>query len=238
MCNAYEQQVSYAQYRKAIEALELSTPSTESKTDVSKSDEIRIGDIGPVLRAAGNGVEIVHMRFGWPPPRPKAGPVFNFKSDKRHFEDLRRCVIILSGFFEFTGTKYPKTKHRFTLKGSAVMGIAGLWSEDDDGTLSFTMLTTALRARFSFLAWNFFAMGRGDGVLAGHWRLVRRGLDAAAPRCVRTRSDRGVAGIINVASGSARILATQAGELVSTVRSPVRPGFMTIVIVQPGDTSL
>ena len=143
MCNAYEQQVSHAQYRKAIDALELATPASESSADVVQSDEIRIGDMGPVLRAAGNGVELVPMRFGWPPPRPKAGPVFNFKSDRRSFVDSRRCVIVLSGFFEFTGTKYPKAKHRFSLKDSPVMGIAGLWSEDEDGALSFTMLTTA-----------------------------------------------------------------------------------------------
>jgi putative SOS response-associated peptidase YedK len=78
--------------------------------------DIRIGDTGPVLRAAGNGVELVLMRFGFPPPRPKAGPIFNFKSDGRHFADSRRCVIVLSGFFEFTGSKYPKTKHRFALR--------------------------------------------------------------------------------------------------------------------------
>jgi putative SOS response-associated peptidase YedK len=140
MCNAYEQHVTEAQYRRAIEALELSPPPPEA---LATSGEIRIGDQGPVLRAAGNGVELVLMRFGWPPPRPKAGPVFNFKSDQRSFADSRRCVIVLSGFFEFTGTKYPKAKHRFSLKGSPVMGIAGLWSEDDAGALSFTMLTTA-----------------------------------------------------------------------------------------------
>jgi putative SOS response-associated peptidase YedK len=83
------------------------------------------------------------MRFGFPPPRPKAGPVFNFKSDGRRFADSRRCLILLSGFFEFTGTKYRKAKHRFTLAGSDVMAIAGLWSEAADGELSFTMLTTA-----------------------------------------------------------------------------------------------
>lgn len=140
MCNAYEQQVSHAQYRKAIEALELAAPPSEA---LETSGEVRIGDMGPVLRATGNGVELVLMRFGWPAARPKAGPVFNFKSDKRDFSDSRRCVIVLSGFFEFTGTKYPKTKHRFSLKGSPMMGIAGLWSEDKDGALSFTMLTTA-----------------------------------------------------------------------------------------------
>jgi putative SOS response-associated peptidase YedK len=141
MCNAYEQQVSHADYRKAIEALELAATSGEDALDTS--GEVRIGDMGPVLRAAGNGVELLLMRFGWPPPRPKSGPVFNFKSDKRSFADSRRCVIVLSGFFEFTGTKYPKAKHRFSLKGSPIMGIAGLWSEDEGGALSFTMLTTA-----------------------------------------------------------------------------------------------
>jgi putative SOS response-associated peptidase YedK len=68
--------------------------------------------------------------------------VFNFKSDGRSFADSRRCVVVLSGFFEFTGSKYPKPKHRFALKESPLIGIAGLWSEDKDGALSFTVLTT------------------------------------------------------------------------------------------------
>ena len=138
MCNDYEQHVTEAQYRKAIAALELAAGDASA---LVAADDIRIGDSGPVLRAAGNGVELVSMRFGFPPPRPKAGPVFNFKSDGRDFSDSRRCVVVLSGFFEFTGSKYPKTKHRFALKDSAVMGIAGLWSAAEDGALSFTMLT-------------------------------------------------------------------------------------------------
>lgn len=142
MCNAYEQQVAYADYRRAVDAAELATPESETAADLPRSDDIRIGDQGPVLRAAGNGVELVLMTFGWPAPRPKASPVFNFKSDGRHFADSRRCVVVLSGFFEFTGTKYPKAKHRFSLGNSPVMGIAGLWKEDDKGALSFTMLTT------------------------------------------------------------------------------------------------
>jgi putative SOS response-associated peptidase YedK len=142
MCNDYEQHVTHAEYRKAIDALELSSATSETAADLPVSDDIKIGDFGTVIRAAGNGVELVQMKFGWPPPRPKAGPVFNFKSDGRHFDKSKRCLIILSGFFEFTGTKYPKAKHRFSLKGSPIMAIAGLWSEADDGALSFTMLTT------------------------------------------------------------------------------------------------
>jgi len=142
MCNDYEQHVTYRQYCEALKALDLDTPSAESATDLPQADDIRVGDMAPVLRPAGNGVELVAMRFGWPPPRPKAAPVFNFKSDGRHFADSKRCLIICSGFFEFTGTKYPKAKHRFSLMQSPVMGIAGLWSENEDGALAFTMLTT------------------------------------------------------------------------------------------------
>ena len=141
MCNDYEQHVKYAEYLRALAALELAG-SAEDEAALTVADDIRIGDTGPVLRARGNGVELVPMRFGFPPPRPKAGPVFNFKSDGRSFGDSRRCVVVLSGFFEFTGTKYPKTKHRFALADSPMMGIAGLWSEDKNRALSFTMLTT------------------------------------------------------------------------------------------------
>ena len=144
MCNDYEQHVAYADYRRAVRAVELETPSSESEADLPRADDIKIGDLGPVLVAHGNGAKLVLMRFGFPPPRPKASPVFNFKSDGRHFADSKRCLIILSGFFEFTGTKYPKAKHRFTLKGSPLMAIAGLWREPEkDGEPpSFTMLTT------------------------------------------------------------------------------------------------
>jgi putative SOS response-associated peptidase YedK len=140
MCNDYEQHVREAEFRKALAALDLAGSENDAAALV-RADDVRIGDVGPVLRAAGNGVELVLMRFGFPPARLKGPPIFNFKSDGRDFSNSRRCVVVLSGFFEFTGTKYPKTKHRFSLVDSPVMGIAGLWSEDKEGALSFTMLT-------------------------------------------------------------------------------------------------
>ena len=142
MCNAYEQHATHADYQAALRAAELSAPAAETAADLPQSDEFRIGDFGPVLVTSGNGVVLKPMKFGWPPGRPKAGPVFNFRSDGRSFADSRRCLIVLSGFFEFTGTTDPKAKYRFALKNSPVMGIAGLWSEADDGGLSFAMLTT------------------------------------------------------------------------------------------------
>lgn len=44
---------------------------------------------------------------------------------------------------EFTGTKYPKAKHRFTLDGAPFMAIAGFWREaEGNHAASFAMLTT------------------------------------------------------------------------------------------------
>lgn len=142
MCNDYEQHVRWAEYRKAMEALELGIPTQQSERDLPVSDDIRINDQGPVMRAAGNGIELVPMNFGFP-PEGRGGSVFNFKSEGRHFDKSKRCLIPATAFFEFTGKKYPKTKHRFVLNGALFMAIAGLWREGkDDRGPAFTMLTT------------------------------------------------------------------------------------------------
>ena len=40
-------------------------------------------NMGPVMRAAGNGIELVPMNFSLAPSRPRGGPVFNFRSEGR-----------------------------------------------------------------------------------------------------------------------------------------------------------
>ncbi len=37
----------------------------------------------------------------------------------------------MSAFYEFTGAKSPKVRRRFTLAGSPIMGVAGLWRETE-----------------------------------------------------------------------------------------------------------
>ena len=142
MCNDYEQRVSWREYREAMKALEVGMPTEQGEADLPQADDIRIGDIGPVMRAAGNGIELAPMKFGFPPASPRSGPVFNFRSEGRHFDKSNRCLIPASAFFEFTGKKYPKAKHRFTLDGAPFLAIAGIWREGKDGSPAFTMLTT------------------------------------------------------------------------------------------------
>lgn len=144
MCNSYEQRAAWPDYCRALEAAGLGMPAGQSERDLPQADHIQINDTGPVIRATGNLVELVPMRFGFPPAGPRGGPVFNFRSEKRRFHTSNRCLIPASAFFEFTGTKYPKTKYRFSLKDAPMMAIAGLWR--DGGAAAppaFTMLTTA-----------------------------------------------------------------------------------------------
>jgi putative SOS response-associated peptidase YedK len=145
MCNDYEQHVDYAEYCKMMQDLERGIPSHQTELDLPQSDDIKIGDVGPVMRSTGGGiVELSPMKFGFPPPAgQKGGLVSNYRSEGRHFSDSRRCLIPVSAFFEFTGSKYPKAKHRFTLNASTFLAIAGLWREGEGNQPpSFTMLTT------------------------------------------------------------------------------------------------
>lgn len=143
MCNDYEQHIRWAEYCAMMQRAALEIPERQSKSDLPQADDIKINDIGPVMRAAGNIVELVPMSFSFP-PSGRGGPVFNFKSEGRHFDKSNRCLVPASAFFEFTGKKYPKAKHRFTLNGASWLAIAGLW-RDGKGNAppSFTMLTTS-----------------------------------------------------------------------------------------------
>ena len=142
MCNQIEQHIAWQAYCEAMQAVELGVPSVQTDLDLPARDTVNIRDLAAVIRPAGNGVELAAMRFGFP-PSGRGGPIFNFKSEGRRFRDNSRCLIPASAFFEFTGSKYPKDRHRFTPSAAPFLCIAGLWRPaNDDGPPDFTMLTT------------------------------------------------------------------------------------------------
>ena len=143
MCNDYEQHVAWAEYRRIMQAIGLGVPAWQTELDLPQSEDIRINDMGPVMRAADDSIELLQMRFGFPPSNPNGGPIFNFKSEGRRFDNSKRCLIPASAFFEFTGKRYPKAKHRFTLTAAPFLAIAVLWREGSGNQPpTFTMLTT------------------------------------------------------------------------------------------------
>jgi hypothetical protein len=82
-----------------MQALDLTIPSHQGELDHPQADDIRINDTGPVMRATGNQIELAPMTFSFPPARPGGAPVFNFRSEGRHFANskpkarstLRQC---------------------------------------------------------------------------------------------------------------------------------------------------
>jgi putative SOS response-associated peptidase YedK len=144
MCNDYEQNVAWAQYRAAMRAADLPIDERQSDVDLPAVPDVWISTAGPVARRAGDVVELAQMRFGMAPAKLHHGPLFNLRSEGRHFAKSNRCLVIASGFYEFTGTSYPKTKHRFTLNDAPCMAFAGVWRAGGGNQPdAFAMLTTA-----------------------------------------------------------------------------------------------
>lgn len=143
MCNEYEQHISYVEYYKVVQELALGIPVQETEKAMPAGDDIKIGDMAPVIRAAGdNIIELAQMKFGLPPTRAR-GPIFNYRSQRRHFGGSHRCLVPASAFFEFSGKCRPRIKHRFTLIDASLMAIAAIWCPGREGQPSaFAMLTT------------------------------------------------------------------------------------------------
>ncbi|MDB5592947.1 SOS response-associated peptidase [Enterovirga sp.] len=139
MCNNYANDIAYDAYREAFAELKIPVQFPEAAPNLEPRDSIKPTDVAPVIRAAEGGPEWLQLPWGFPPPRPRAGPVINFRSDGRRFPH-GRCLVPASGFYEFTGTKYPKTKWRFRKADEPWLCIAGLWRPTADGA-AFTMLT-------------------------------------------------------------------------------------------------
>jgi hypothetical protein len=49
MCNNYEQHIAWEAYCKAMQEFELRMPTRQTEFDLPQADDIRIGDIGPVI---------------------------------------------------------------------------------------------------------------------------------------------------------------------------------------------
>jgi putative SOS response-associated peptidase YedK len=143
MCNDYGNRIPYSEYVDEFSQIKLPLiiPEGRGIPNLEPRDDIRPTDPAPVIRRVEGGVELAQLRWGFPPGRPKAPPVINFRSEGRRF-GKGRCLIPASHFFEFTGTKYPKTKWRFTLRGERWFCFAGLWREDEQGEGRFTILTS------------------------------------------------------------------------------------------------
>ncbi len=143
MCNDYGNHIPYSAYLEAFSEIKLPVRFPDAAPNLEPRDDIWPTDTAPVIRAMNDGVEFGQIRWGFPPGRPKGAPIINFRSEGRRFPK-GRCIIPASHFFEFRGTKSPKSKWRFTKAGEDWFCFAGLWRPATaDVPEAFTLLTTA-----------------------------------------------------------------------------------------------
>lgn len=143
MCNDYGNRIPYSAYVEVLRMMDLPVISPAGAPNLEPRDDIWPTETAPILRRHADGVELAEVRWGFAPPRPKASPVINFRSEGRRFP-TGRCLVPASHFYEFTGSRSPKAKWKFTKTAEDWFCFAGLWRPGKgDAPEAFTLLTTA-----------------------------------------------------------------------------------------------
>ncbi len=146
MCNDFGNRIAYRDYVEAFSHLRLPLvfPTADAAPNLQPRDEIWPTDPALVIRAVPGGVALEERRWGLAPSRPKARAVINLRSEGRSFA-RGRCLVPASHYFEFTGSKSPKARWRFTRADGAWFCFAGLLGsgETTDGAAveAFALLT-------------------------------------------------------------------------------------------------
>lgn len=151
MCASYEAKFSVTQLVEAFDRHGAPLVFPRGLPNIEPVDEVRPTDIAQAIRATdAAAVELVPMRFGFRGPARPGGtarppPVINFRSEGRSFgngETSGRALIPASGFYEFTGDKYPKTRWRLRGADGGFLALAALWRAGRDGDPdAFSLLT-------------------------------------------------------------------------------------------------
>jgi len=133
MCNDFGNHIPYDDYLRAFSQIRIPVRLPKAAPNLEPRDDIWPTDTAPIIRQTEDGHEFTQLRWGFPPAKPKGAPIINFRSEGRKF--LKgRCLVPASHFYEFTGTKSPKTKWRFTKTGEEWFCFAGLWRPLPDGS--------------------------------------------------------------------------------------------------------
>ncbi|MDP0491220.1 MAG: SOS response-associated peptidase [Verrucomicrobiota bacterium JB023] len=137
MCNAYEIGGKQGSFEGRVKAGALKALEEMEKRLIRRTDR------APVILQDG---ELVEMRWGF--ERAGLGVINNSRSDKldgRMWRDAfaeRRCLIPMSGFYEWSGPKGKKQTHRLTSRSGKLLWVAGIWEESGELGHCFSMITT------------------------------------------------------------------------------------------------
>ena len=148
MCASYESRFSLRQLVDLFSAAGAPLALIGGLPNVEPVEEVRPTDTARAVRAVAEGqADLVPMRFGFPAPPGADGkkrpPVINFRSEGRSLTNgarQGRALVPCSGFYEFTGDKYPKARWKLSAADGAPLLLAALWRASDAGE-AFSLLT-------------------------------------------------------------------------------------------------
>jgi hypothetical protein len=102
VCNDFGNNVPYGAYLEAFSQIRAPVVFPIAAPNLEPRDDIWPAETAPVFRRREEGVELVQLRWGIPPARPKGAPIINFRSEGRHIPKGRCLIPVSHFFFEFT----------------------------------------------------------------------------------------------------------------------------------------
>jgi putative SOS response-associated peptidase YedK len=142
MCGRLENTLTTTDYQSLFNVTPL--------FDFEPLPDIRPTDRVPIILLGNDQLELRLARWGFSTPAGASRKLslFNARDDKLEQSSIwregfysRRCLVPATAFFEWSGVKGAKVKHRIGLSSGRGFGMAGIWQTTDDG-LEFTVITT------------------------------------------------------------------------------------------------
>lgn len=172
MCRDYELEKQWRIHKRLLDeeferrqrpVLRVASPAAGQEPNDYMRPTMALTKPAPIVRAmpAGDGCEMVMANWWFVPASFKGSygdfrkklSTFNARSDRiassstfRKAFASQRCLVPASGWYEWTGEKYPKTKWRFFRGDHEPIFIAGIWDrfENTDPKAPGQMDTFAL----------------------------------------------------------------------------------------------
>ena len=144
MCASFEARFSLRQLVDLFTAAGAPLALAGGLPNLEPRAEVRPTNAAMTVRLVDGAADLAPARFGFPPPAGrKGGPVINYRSEGRDIGNgarQARALVPCSGFFEFTGEKYPKTRWKLAAPDDAPLLLAAVWRAGEDGG-AFALLT-------------------------------------------------------------------------------------------------
>jgi putative SOS response-associated peptidase YedK len=159
MCGRFVTIIPYEELKKIFDLIESSV-RTEPRYNVAPTQYA-----GVVRQGEDNANRLDLLKWGlvpsWSDPS-KGSTMINARSETvatkpsfRHAIKKNRCIIPVSGFYEWTHTGTEKIPHFIHLVNNQIMSLAGIWEHWPDPTgavlETFSVLTTAANKKLESL---------------------------------------------------------------------------------------